>query len=123
MNILADECVYQLSVNLLRRWGYSITTAQEVGLAGCPNGEVLRYAQQNQSVFLTQDKDFTDIRIYHPSNYYGIVVLKITLSNQEDVHHVLRECLQTLPIEQLHGTLVIIDRKKYRVIGLLEDSE
>ena len=123
MNNLADECVYQLTVNLLRRWGYSVVTAQEVGLAGCPNGEVLRYAQQNQSVFLTRDKDFTDIRIYQPPNYHGIVVLKITPSNQSDVHHILRECLQILSFEQLHGTLVIIDRKKYRVIGLLEDSE
>ena len=123
MNILADECVYQLTVNLLRRWGYAVTTAQEVGLAGCPNGEVLRYARHRQFVFLTRDKDFTDIRIYQPSNYHGIVVLKITPLNQVDVHRILQECLQKLSIEQLHGALVIVDRKKYRVIGLPENHK
>ncbi|GAK49491.1 hypothetical protein U14_00713 [Candidatus Moduliflexus flocculans] len=123
MKILADECVYQLTVNLLRKWGYTVITAQEVGLAGCSNGEVLRYAQHHQLAFLTRDKDFTDIRIYQPSDYHGIVVLKITPSNQGDVHHILRECLQILSFEQLHGTLVIVDRKKYRIIGLSEDSE
>ena len=123
MNFLADECVYQLTVNLLRQWGYAVATAQEVGLTGCPNGEVLRYAWHHQVVFLTRDKDFTDIRLYPPSHYHGIVVLKITPSNQAHVHQVLRECLQTLSFEQLRGKLVIVDRKKYRVIGLPEHHQ
>jgi hypothetical protein len=34
MNLFADECVYKVTVDLLRSWGHDVLTAQEVGLAG-----------------------------------------------------------------------------------------
>jgi predicted nuclease of predicted toxin-antitoxin system len=48
MKIFVDECVYQRTVDLLRSWGFSVITAQEVDLAGHTNGEVLTYSQNHQ---------------------------------------------------------------------------
>lgn len=117
MTIFADECIYQITVDALRNWGFSVITAQKAGFAGCKNGEVLLHAQQQQLVFLTRDKDFTDIRIYPPSDFYGIIVLKISPSNQHDVHAMLHQFLLEKSVSDISSKLVIIDRKKYWVIG------
>ena len=116
MKIFADECVYQITVDLLRSWGFSVVTAQEVGLAGHTNGELLAYSQNLQLIFLTRDKDFTDIRIYPPSDFNGIIVLKISPSNQHEVHDMLHQLLSKKPLSELNSRLVIVDRKKYRII-------
>jgi predicted nuclease of predicted toxin-antitoxin system len=116
MSILADECVYQITVDVVRSWGVAVITAQEAGLASCKNGELLAYAQKNDCVFLTRDKDFTDIRIYPPSDFRGIIVLKISPSNQHEVHKMLHQLLSTLSLEELRAKLAIVDRKKCRVV-------
>ena len=116
MSILADECIYQRTVALVRSWGFTVITAQEAGLISCKNGEVLAYAQEHKCVFLTRDKDFTDIRIYPPVDLNGIIVLKISPSNQHDVHAMLQKLLSTLSLEELHAKLAIVDRKKCRVV-------
>jgi predicted nuclease of predicted toxin-antitoxin system len=91
-------------------------TAQEVDLAGHTNGEVLTYSQNHQFVFLTRDKDFTDIRIYPPSDFNGIIVIKITPSNQHEVHDMLHQLLSTKPLKELNSRLIIVNRKKYRIV-------
>jgi predicted nuclease of predicted toxin-antitoxin system len=116
MSIFADECIYQSTVDAVRSWGFSVITAQEAGLAGCKNGEVLAYAQKRRYVFLTRDKDFTDIRIYPPSVFKGIIVLKITPTNQHSVHKILHQLLSKIPLSDLHAKLAVVDRKKYRII-------
>jgi predicted nuclease of predicted toxin-antitoxin system len=85
-------------------------------LAGYKNGDVLKYAQQHECIFLTRDKDFSDIRIYPPSSFRGIVVLKISPHNQRDVHNMLHQLLHDVTLQDLSGKLVIVDRKKYRII-------
>jgi predicted nuclease of predicted toxin-antitoxin system len=116
MTIFADECVYQITVELVRSWGFLVVTAQEVGLAGHTNSELLVYSQNHQLIFLTRDKDFADIRIYPPSDFNGIIVIKITPSNQHEVHEILHQLLSTTPLNELNSRLVIVDRKKYRIV-------
>jgi hypothetical protein len=41
MNLFADECVYKVTVDSLRYWGHDVLTAQEAGLAGKPDEEIL----------------------------------------------------------------------------------
>ncbi len=116
MTILADECVYQITVDCLRSWGFSTITAQETGLTGAKNGEVLAYAQKNNCVFLSRDKDFTDIRIYPPEQFQGIIVLKIPPAHQQNVHNILQQLLAAYSLEELQAKLAIVDRKKCRIV-------
>lgn len=50
MNIFADECVYKVTVVLLRSWGHDVFTAQEAGLAGKPDEEIVAYATVHERV-------------------------------------------------------------------------
>ncbi len=117
MKIFADECVYRNTVDFLRQSGFEVATAQEAGLEGYDNGDVLSHAVNNGCVFLTRDKDFSDIRIYPPSAFTGIIVIKITPENQGEVHAMLREFLDNKALDELNGTLTVVSGKKYRTVG------
>ena len=117
MKIFADECVYQKTVDILREKGFHVITAQQDGLAGFKNGDLLSYAFSKNYLFLTRDKDFTDIRIYPPSVYRGIVVIKISPKNQTTVHKILYEFLSSVDLNALCGTLSIVDGKKVRTVS------
>jgi predicted nuclease of predicted toxin-antitoxin system len=116
MKLFADECIYQNTVDLLRKSGFEVITVQEAGLAGYSNGDVLTYAVSNGCVFLTRDKDFSDIRVYPPTSFMGIIVIKISPENQEAVHATLCEFLSGKTSDELNATLTIVGRQKYRTV-------
>ncbi len=116
MKIFADECVYQATTDYLIAHGFETLTAQEAGFAGCKNGELIRYAAQNQMVFLTRDLDFTDIRVYPPQNFHGIIALRISPENQATIHEKLLEMLRENPLPSLVGRLALIAQNKYRIV-------
>jgi predicted nuclease of predicted toxin-antitoxin system len=117
MIIFADECVYQTTVDHVRSWGFNLTTVQEAGFAGEKNGKLITYAQENKMIFLTRDKDFTDIHIYPPHTYYGIIVLKITPINQSKVHQTLHRLLNENDLNKLVAKLIIVATNKYRIFS------
>jgi predicted nuclease of predicted toxin-antitoxin system len=62
-------------VNLLRKAGYDVITANEAGLAGVADSIVLDYAKEQYRVLLTQNCD--DFKALHQENPYhpGILVI------------------------------------------------
>jgi predicted nuclease of predicted toxin-antitoxin system len=115
MNLFADECVYKVTVDLLRSWGHDVLTAQEVGLSGKPDEEILAYAVRHERVLITIDMDFSNIRHYTPELHKGIVITKIRPHNAEAVHKVLEYLLNNIEPERLGRSLVIVDQRKYRI--------
>ena len=115
MNIFADECVYQVTVTLLRSQGHDIVTAQEVGLAGKADEEILAYATRHERVLLTIDLDFSNLRHYPPKSHHGIIVAKIRPRNAKAVHRVLEHMLNHVEADRLNKSLVIVDQNKYRI--------
>ena len=68
-------------------------------------------------VFLTRDKDFSDIRIYPPRVYHGIIIVKITPINQKNVHKTLHRLLTENDLNELVAKLTIVSSNKYRVLA------
>lgn len=115
MNFFADECVYKVTVDLLPSWGHDVLTAQDVGLSGKPDEEILAYAVMHERVLITIDMDFSNIRHYTPKSHKGIIVAKIRPRNVSDVHRVLEYLLNNTEPDRLSASLVIIDQSKYRI--------
>ena len=66
---------------------------------------------------VTLDLDFADIRTYPPSDYAGIIVLRLTLLDKFHVLSVLQRVLPVLEREPLAGKLWIVDESSVRVRG------
>ena len=112
MKFLADECVYLVTVRLLRGLGHSVLTVHEAGLDGQPDEQILEFAQNENRILLTADLDFSNIRRYPPKSYCGIIVLKIRPYNANEVHATLQHFLAATNEASIRETLVIVDRNK-----------
>lgn len=115
MKFFADECIYRNTAEALRKWGHDVVTAQEANFAGRPDDELLVYAVQHGRTMITNDLDFSNIRRYVPKSHYGILVLKIRPAVLGRVHALLQQFLDNTSQDALRGTLVILDRNKYRI--------
>jgi predicted nuclease of predicted toxin-antitoxin system len=55
MKIFADECVYAITTKILRQWGHDVETAQEAGLSGQENNELLQYSTSQNRILISID--------------------------------------------------------------------
>jgi len=85
MRIFIDECVWQVTRDFVQQLGHDLATVEERGLAGA-------------------DMDLSNILLYPPANYLGIVVLKIKPHNIDAVHRILAWpwlILRKIPFDKL----------------------
>jgi predicted nuclease of predicted toxin-antitoxin system len=58
VKLLADQDVYQATVEFLRQAGFDVVTARGMGLDGASDIHLLRVAYREKRVPLTRDKGF-----------------------------------------------------------------
>lgn len=114
VRFLADECTFDVTIEFLRDTGWDVTTVDEVGLCGAKDPQVLDKAQEMGAVLITRDKDFGDIRKIPPSSHQGIIVLKMTYQNSDEVHAILEKMLSEVKENEFAGSLFVVDRNKWR---------
>jgi len=112
VEFLADECIYQITVEFLRKEGWKVKTIEELGMIGAKDSQVFSRAQELGLSFITRDKGFGDIRKFPPSSHHGIVVLRMTPRTMLAVHGTLKRML--LEEKDLGEALFIVDHNKWR---------
>lgn len=117
MKFLADHCVFGKTIRLLREQGHEVLTLKDLGHAASPDEIVLQLAQKETATIVTCDREFGNILLYPPEQYGGIVVLKITPSNQSQIHRLFLNFLEKESSHSVRGKLVVVDSHHVRVRG------
>lgn len=115
IEFLADECVFKTTIDFLRSHNYKVSTAYEEKLDGQANGAILQKASQTKKILLTADSDFANILLYPIGTHSGIIVLKISKTNEDDVHTNLLKLLTEVDPALIQQSLIIVDKNKYRI--------
>jgi len=115
LRLLADECVWQITIEFLQYEGHQVIRAVDVGLRETNDQVIFDYAVSKNCVLITRDKDFSNILIYPPSSHLGLIVLKIKPETIINVHKVLKVALSDFTQESIQKSLIIVDRKKFRL--------
>jgi predicted nuclease of predicted toxin-antitoxin system len=104
-----------VAAELLRDGGYDAETVQDEGISGIKDYALFDLVQAEKRILITLDLDFSDIRIYPPHVYGGIIVLR---PKSEDfdvllalVHRVILALRNTSP----ENALWIVDQKRIRI--------
>ncbi len=114
MKIFIDECVWQVTRDFVRQLGHDVATVEDRGLASADDEIVLAQAVSESRAFLTRDMHFSNILLYPPANYLGLIVLKIEPDAITPVHRTLASALAHFTQNSIHKALVIVDRNKFR---------
>jgi len=117
MRFLANENFPYPSIRILRESGYDVGSVFEK-IRGAKDSEVLLYAQKENRIILTFDRDYGEL-IYHYGFFaYGVVYFRFEPEYPEEPAERLLKILDLGEIELLDKfTVVERDRIRQRKIG------
>jgi predicted nuclease of predicted toxin-antitoxin system len=72
-----DASLPRSASSLLRTLGHDVVDVRDTGLRGASDEAIAAHVRNTRQILVTRDFDFSDIRNYPPSDYSGIVVLKL----------------------------------------------
>ena len=111
MKLLVDENLPRALASVLDRQGHTVFTPP----LGASDEIVARLAKSGESVLITLDKDFANILRYPPTEYYGIICLRIKPPIVEDIERALAVILEKFADSAIHGKLIVVSRAGYRI--------
>ncbi len=116
MRFLTDENIYPQMVEAIRRLSHDVLDIKEQNLFSIPDSDIIQIAQDTKRILITYDKDFSNILIYPPSQYFGIIVLRLSRLMIKDAISQLVSFIEELSEEKIKGGLAIVepDRVKFR---------
>jgi predicted nuclease of predicted toxin-antitoxin system len=109
---IPEEIARWLRVNFP---AWRITHVKDVKLDGRPDPEIFRWAQTNFAIVVSYDEDFADTRSFPLGTHHGIVRLRVWPTTVEETQAALDRLLTQVPLADLRGSLIIIDREKIRL--------
>jgi predicted nuclease of predicted toxin-antitoxin system len=115
MKFKTDENLPVEAAEDLRRAGHDALTVADQHLAGQPGVRVADVCRAEGRALLTLDLDFSDIRVYPPSNYSGIIVLRPSVQTVKNIQRLVGQVIAVLPNEPLAGNLWIVDEGQIRI--------
>lgn len=100
---------------MLREQGHDVKTLAELGKQDLEDKEVIELAKRGNYILVTFDQDFADIITYPPSQYSGIIVLKIPSELPRIVNITLAEFLKSPKPQEIVSKLVILEPNRFRI--------
>lgn len=99
----------------LRDGGFEADTVDEEGLAGAPDQRIAELIQHEKRAFVTLDVDFGNLKRYPPSEYSGLIVLRLHSQSKRAVVRTIQRILSRLDQEALTGLLWTVDDATIRI--------
>jgi predicted nuclease of predicted toxin-antitoxin system len=114
LRFLADENIARSTAEMLRREGFSVSRAQDVGLRGKPDDAILRCAARRRSVVLTLDKDFGGL-LQQSDFECRVVLLRLADERPASINGRLKEILPLLAKALKDYRLAVVSESHVRL--------
>jgi len=114
---LADSHIAHSTQSLLEQFGFQVDSADVRLGTGVPDPIVAALAQKEGRVLISGDKIFANGRKYPPSEYAGIIVIRVKPLTAERIDGALRRYFEQAPLADYRGKLVVVTATKARIIG------
>ena len=115
MKFKVDENLPVEVAELLRQAGYDDATVFDQKLGGEADRTIASICRLEQRAIVTLDIDFADIRTYPPSEYAGLIVLRVKQQDKPFIVAIMARVIPLLASEVLVGKLWIVDEQRIRM--------
>ncbi len=103
----------ELAIWLVQQ-GHDAVHALDLGLDRAPDKVILERARNEQRVVITADLDYPRLLALAQAEGPGLILFRGgNYSEQEAVEHLTR-ALETIPIEELPSSIVVIEKRRIR---------
>ena len=100
---------------MLRNAAHDALTVNDENLAGYPDLKIADVCRNEGRVLVTLDTDFANIYAYPPSDFSGIVVLRLARQDKPHILAVFQSVVSALRTESLDNRLWIVEETGIRV--------
>jgi len=107
----------------LRDLGHDVSTVHDQGLRGREDHEIAEVCRAEGRVLISLDLDFSDIRMFPPENYAGLIVLRLRAKGRAAVRNVFQRVVAHLNQEPIAGLLWIVDEQRIRIHRVRDDED
>ena len=115
MKVKLDENIPASVASRLAQVGVDADTVMSEGLRGRPDADVWAAAQGEARLLVTQDLDFSDIRIFKPGTHHGLLLLRLPDSEQWRLGDYVCAWLSAPESTSWSGCVVVATKNKVRV--------
>jgi predicted nuclease of predicted toxin-antitoxin system len=115
MRFKVDESVHLEIADLLRGRGYDALTVFDQGFRGRSDRDIADLSQSEGRVLISLDLDFSNILMFPPEKYPGLIVLRLRKKSRSAVCRVVTRVIDHLDKEPLAGRLWMVDEHRIRI--------
>ena len=125
MRLKLDENLGSLRVaTRLRLAGHEVTTVREQGMTSMPDVQLIDVCRGEGRCLVTCDRDFGNRIRFNPSNYPGIVLIRLPSHPKlEDWREAVETLIGGLDEAEIEGKLWIIQHGEIRQYPSIEEDE
>jgi predicted nuclease of predicted toxin-antitoxin system len=118
LRFFADHCVSNSVITALRNAGHEVFILRQHIACDSDDPIVLAKAQELETILISLNGDFSDIVVYPPSSYAGIVALQVK-NHPEVIPAMLVRLLTYLAahpkMEDYKGQLLLVEAHRIRI--------
>ncbi len=115
MRFLADQDVYQITIDFLISLGFEVVRAKDVGLSQSQDEELLSHAFKEDFILITRDKDFGALVFLKQMETHGVMLLRCDPLTIDDAHKEFEKFLRTHKDMSLKNCFVVIEPNRHRI--------
>ena len=115
MKFKIDENLPTEAAQALCLAGHEAITVHDQSMGGVADAGLASVCRAEGRVLVTLDLDFSNIQSYPPSDYAGIIILRLMHQDKSAVMKALAALIPLLHREPLNGCLWIVDEHRIRI--------
>ncbi|HYO14334.1 MAG TPA: DUF5615 family PIN-like protein [Thermoanaerobaculia bacterium] len=119
MRFKTDENLPIELADLLRKAGHDAMSVVDQHMGGEADPDLAAVCERERRTLVTFDLGFSDLRIYPPQSYPGLIVLRLKRQERPLVLEVFERLLPLLETEPLEGHLWIVEEERVRVRSMI----
>jgi len=108
LKFLADENIAPRVKRALQGEEFQVKDVYELGLVSAPDVEILKYAQKENFVILTHDKDFGNLIRQLDQRHGGVILLRFRNQSPHNVVKHLIPYLRAIKEKNLQNKLIVM---------------
>lgn len=115
MKIKLDENIPASLAKTLGNLGHDVETVKDEGLVGCKDIQIWDSAQREGRFLITQDLDFSDIRVFKPGVHHGILLIRLRSPGRLALTARINELFEAENPDSWKKCFVVVTDRKLRI--------